>query len=532
MDDPFGPNHLTRRDFLYRIAQVGGTAAAMAALNALGGLPLAIGAEGRYTGPPKLPGDIGRGKKVTILGAGIAGLTSAYELSKAGFACTVLEARTRPGGRVWTLRGGDRIVQDDGVQTVNWPQAPHLYINPGPARIPSHHRAVLGYCREFGVPLEVMMNDNRAAWMHDEAVFDGKPVEARQVINDTRGYLAELLGKAVASGGLDKELSKEDRERLKALLAGFGDLQENGKYAGSERAGYSNRPGRPGNLGEIRKPLAFDQILKSEFWQFKASFGEIFEMSSTMLQPVGGMDQIPKAFAKRVEGMIRYETIVDEIRKTAHGAKVVFHQGQGAKTTIESDFIVCTLPLSILKNIPNDLSAAHKKSIAEVNYASAGKIGFYAPRRFWEEDHGIYGGMSWTNREIAQVMYPSHGIHQPDGTLVGMYTFGGDIGDAYTKATVQERLARAIASGQKLHPDYAKQVQAGISVAWKRVPFNEGAWAEWSPELRKTIYPILTQPDGPIHLAGEHVGTLQAWQEGAILSAHKTIENIAQSIKA
>ena len=532
MHDPFGPNHITRRDFLYRIAQVGGTAAAMAALKALGGLPLAIGADGRYDGPPKLPGGLGRGKKVTILGAGIAGLTAAYELNKAGFACTILEARSRPGGRVWTIRGGDRIVQDDGVQTVNWPQASHLYINPGPARIPHHHRAVLGYCREFGVSMEIMMNDNRAALMHDEAVFGGKPVEARQVINDTRGYLAELLGKAAASGSLDKELSKEDRERLMALLRGFGDLQENGRYTGSDRAGYGAHPGRPNNFGELHKPLAFDQLLKADFWQFKASFGEIHDMSSSMLQPVGGMDQIPKAFAKRVEGMIRYETIVDEIRKSSNGAKVVFHQGQGAKTTIESDFVICTLPLSILKKVPHDLSSRHKQCIEQVNYASAGKIGFYAPRRFWEEDHDIYGGMSWTNREIAQIMYPSHGIQQRDGTLIGMYTFGGEIGDAYTRANVQERLNRAIASGEKLHPGYGKMVQAGISVAWKRVAHNEGAWAEWTPEQRKSIYPVLMEADGPIFLAGEHVSTLQSWQEGAILSAHHTIEQIAKQIKA
>ncbi|MFA9217235.1 MAG: flavin monoamine oxidase family protein [Sphingomonadaceae bacterium] len=121
----------------------------------------------------------GGGQRITILGAGVAGLTCAYELQKAGFRCTLLEARSRPGGRNWTIRGGDTVRQSDGSQRVLWPQAPHLYFNAGPARIPHHHQAVLGYCREFGVALEIMMNDNRAAYLQDDQVFGGRPLAAR-----------------------------------------------------------------------------------------------------------------------------------------------------------------------------------------------------------------------------------------------------------------------------------------------------------------------------------------------------------------
>ena len=82
---------ITRRAFITRIAQTGGAAAAWAALDALGAIPLAIGADHQYLGAPTLPAGIGRGKKVTIIGAGMAGLVSAYELGKAGFSCTILE---------------------------------------------------------------------------------------------------------------------------------------------------------------------------------------------------------------------------------------------------------------------------------------------------------------------------------------------------------------------------------------------------------------------------------------------------------
>src|SRR5262245_65617361 len=94
--------------------------------------PPATAAEG-----PKLAPGSGRGVHVAILGAGIAGLTAAYELSKAGYRCTVLEARERAGGRVWTIRGGDSIVETGSTQRVAWDRAPHLYFNAGPA--PTHH---------------------------------------------------------------------------------------------------------------------------------------------------------------------------------------------------------------------------------------------------------------------------------------------------------------------------------------------------------------------------------------------------------
>jgi monoamine oxidase len=156
-----------------------------------------------YAGPPALPPGSGDGTTIAILGAGIAGMTAAYELRKAGYDCRILEARSRPGGRNWTIRAGDRIVERDTAQACVFDAEPHLYLNAGPARLPPHHRGILSYCREFGVPLEVMVNDNRAALFQDDRAFGGKPVVARRVINDGRGFIAELLAKAIDGTALD-----------------------------------------------------------------------------------------------------------------------------------------------------------------------------------------------------------------------------------------------------------------------------------------------------------------------------------------
>ena len=76
------------------------------------------------------------------------------------------------------------------------------------------------------------------------------------------------------------------------------------------------------------------------------------------------------------------------------------------------------------------------------------------------------------------------------------------------KIRVGQRINQAIASGERLHPGYSKMVHDGISVAWRNVPHNLGGWMQCSDEQRKTIYPLLLDPDGPIHLAGEYLSYL------------------------
>src|SRR5260370_26138474 len=160
--------------------------------------------------PRLLEKGTGHGTKVVVLGAGVAGLSAAYELGQAGYDVTVLEARDRVGGRNWTIRAGAKLEMNDGRRQV-CEFDPDLYWNCGPARIPSHHQAVLGYCRELGVPLEVEVNMSRGALLLNPAANGGKPIEMRQAINDARGEISQLLGKALDSGALDPQLTGPDQ---------------------------------------------------------------------------------------------------------------------------------------------------------------------------------------------------------------------------------------------------------------------------------------------------------------------------------
>ena len=134
---------------------------------------------------------------MVILGGGISGLVAAYELGKAGWSCTILEARQRPGGRNWSIRNGTQIDFTDGTrQTCTFEEG--NYFNAGPARLPSTHHTMLGYCHELGVALEVEVNSSRSALMQSDKLNGGVAVTERRVVNDTRGHVSELLAKCIA----------------------------------------------------------------------------------------------------------------------------------------------------------------------------------------------------------------------------------------------------------------------------------------------------------------------------------------------
>ncbi len=516
---------LSRRALIHGVGRAGGIAAAYRTMAAMGLLP----APAAYAGPPALPA--GAGRRVIIIGAGIAGLVLGYELAASGFDPLILEARGRAGGRNWTLRAGDLIEETDSAQRVRFNTAEHLYFNPGPARIPYHHEAILSYCRALDVPLEVMCNDNRGALMQDDAAFAGAPQLNRRVVNDARGYVAELAAKAIDRAALDQPPSAEDAERLRDFLRAFGALDRDLAYRGSSRAGWAEPPGAGAQPGRANKPLDFRAILSSDLWQGPMQWGELANMAPTMLQPVNGMGRIGAAFGRKLWGRITYGAEVTALRRTETAGRVVWKDASGAEQAAEAPIVAVTVPLSVLRAIPNDFAPTIREAIAAPDYVAAGKAAFQAERRFWELDCAIYGGISWTSRSITQIWYPTAGIQQKKGVLVGAYIWSQKEGEAFAAKTPERRLADALADGERLHPGYGRWLGRGVTVAWPKVKFSRGAWAEWSKEARARHYAALLGGDGPFLFAGEHLSWINGWQEGAVRSAHAALSTIAERLR-
>ena len=531
---------IARREFLTSIGRAVGGSAMLRAMAALG-IANTMSACGSSSAAPSTapvpppppppppgtalarPGDwpvnIGVGKTVVILGAGIAGMTTAFEMKKLGYSCTVLEAQTSAGGRNKTIRSGDIVDETDSSQMCQFDLNNELYFNAGPSRIAHHHEFLLAYCREFGVALETFTNSNQGAWLHSPNAFNGQPQITKQVMADTRGNIARLLSTAINQNALDQELTAADKVNILQMLRLFGDLDQNSGYSGSSRAGFPGQMDTGSRLrGQQLTPLDLTELVAEEFWELRSSFSQGFDQQPTMLQPVGGMDRIARAFEAEVLADTIFGAVVTEIRKTASGARVVYNDMLGTPTSIDADYCVVSIPATVLTSIPNDFSAAHQAEIANFTYSSAVRIAFQS-RRFWEQDHNIYGGISWTDQDITQIWYPSYGFGQANGIVLGAYIFDGPAGDAFTNQTPAQRINSTMTQASNVHPEFNGEASRGISVAWKKMPFQLGAWGTSNAAT-------LLTPDANIVFAGEHLSILQGWQEGAILSAYHAIDTV------
>ena len=519
-----------RRDLLALIGSVAGSAAMYHAMTSLG-----MASESRYQGPIRLEGDP-KGASVLVLGAGLAGMTAALELRKAGYKVHILEFNNRAGGRNWTLRGGDVFTELGGSRQV-CEFEDGLYLNPGPWRIPYHHRALLDYCRRLGVALEPFNQLNHNAFLHSMRAFGGRPQRVRTVKADFQGQIAELLAKVTQQGKLDEAVSREDQEILLQALRSWGALDRSYGYKANlisaEFRGYVRDPG--GGLSampEAGEPVGLSDILKSRLWRHLRGFAH-YNFQTTMFQPVGGMDMIGKAFAKEVGGLIRYNAKVTQIQQDDRSVTVnyVDPADPAVMQRVQADWCVCTIPLSILSQLPLNVSAAMKSAIDAVPYAGSVKIGLQFKRRFWEEDEAIYGGISYTDLPIRQIAYPNHDYNSAGrGVLLGAYLFEGPNSYEFTAMPPAERVARAVEFGSVIHPQYKDEFESGVAVAWHRVPFVLGCSGDWSDEARAVHYRNLCQIDGRIVLAGEHASALPAWQEGAILSALDAITRLHERV--
>lgn len=594
----------TRRDLLHSLL----TSTIFAATS---GVPLLGARRAGAQERPRLPKRYGSGKSVAIVGAGIAGLVSAYELLRAGFDVTVYEGTGRYGGRSLTVRPSDpdykawylannRLVRPDTYydsipaetrgamvpeQTCKFVPARvgdgyfDLYLNAGPGRIPTHHTGILHYCREFGVRMEPYVYIGATNRLQADRFNDGKPVEFRQFLYDMQGYIAEMLHNAAsgAAEGMPGD-AKAIAEKLRAYLVQFGDLQPGGAFTGTSRAGYEVSPGAGTNGGLRRETLALEQMLDAyELWP-ELFDGERYEWQFPLLQPVGGMDMIWHAMlAQKPAGA----ALRDYVRLNHEITGLRYADPTDRKVTIRYstpdgpgeatfDYVILTgVPAFVSKlDMQGLLGDRVQAALDSILYYVAGKYGWQAKRRFWEDpDVGIFGGISWTDHMAQQIWYPSDGYNGPTGVLTGAYNWDRHLVDAdgrfYPKSENYEipvraaelppnyryasrwtalghadRTKAALLAGEKLHPGFTGNVydDRGMSIAWHSQPFQMGSGVGPMPETRPHAYSRLIKPidrTGHVYLAGDAYGYFDGgWQEGAVRSVWWTLAQLRDHIDA
>jgi monoamine oxidase len=511
----------TRRSFIQRLGVAGGAGLAYSALASLELAPSAAADSFQPLTPRDRPGPGHR--SVIILGGGPAGLCSAYELRKAGYRVTLLEARTRPGGRVWSARGGT-VETDLRGETQECRFSDGHYLNVGATRIPQEH-LTLDYARELGVKIIPFGNQNANTYVNyaGDTSLNNTSIPYRRAKADLLGYVSELLAKATQRGALDDTLSAVDKEKLAEFLRSYGDLSSDGRYLGSERRGFTTEPGAGLEFGEVGAPASLSETVRSGIGRnFSFDFG--YDQAMQMLTVEGGMDQLHRAFA-RVLGpdVITYGAEVTALKNTPTGVTVDYKINKRVRR-IEADYLICTIPPNLVPRLDHNLSPTVVGALKTPVPVSSGKLGIEYKRRWWELDDRIYGGASNTDQDIAQIMYPSDHLHSKRGVVVGYYSTGARH-ERFEALKHAGRVAKALNEGAKIHGDkYRQGIASTFSGSWKQTRYSEGAWMSWPGGAEESAaYRTLLKPAGRIYFAGDHLSNAIAWQHGAFVSARAVV---------
>ncbi len=518
------PIKMTKREFLTSVSAVSGVSAVLTTLNGWD-MGIASAAEA----PPNLTGNA-NGKKVLILGAGLAGMTAAYELGLRGYNCQILEARSFAGGRCQSSRSGFTTTTTDGEKsTCDFDEG--QYFNHGPWRIPSYHHAVFHYIRKFGVPMEIMVQENDLGYLRYEKAegpLSGKRVRKREIKADMRGYTSELLAKLVDQGALDKEITNQDKEQLIDYLISEGFLNARDlKYDGTIHRGLKTFDPMGSVKESATSPLPFKDLLQS-------GLGNTFKGVTTidhpeiMYQAVGGMDKIAKGFEDALKNTIKYNAEVLELRQDESGVRIPYKNTLTGEVKVEkADYCITTIPVGILAKLETDLPELCKEAMAAPRKMAVGKLALQMNRRFWEEDDNIYGGSSSTGIPGHTVIYPSYGYCGKKGVIQSAYAFG-PAALKLGRLNLNEQVKQAIERSEKIHPgQFEKHYDdKAFSIAWHNTKYSEAGWAAWTPPARQKYIPVLREPQGRVYFAGDQISNITGWQVGAIESAWTQIEKI------
>ncbi len=454
-----------------------------------------------------LPPRSGTPQKVLVLGAGMAGLTAAYELGRAGHEVEVLEAQTRVGGRVYTMRE---------------PFSHGLYGEAGAMRIPRAHALTMAYVEKFSLATFPFQMGNPKALCCLMGLR--LTLEEAERDPDRLGFeLADTERGLTSSTLWDQSLRPfSARVESEGEAAWAAITKEYDSY--SVREFLESQRWSEGAIERFGLLANQEALMNSSFLELLRE--EIGNYYTDMVQLEGGMDRLPAAFVPHLRGRIRFGSRVVAIEQTQDEV-VVHYRTAAGRFAARAGQAVVTLPTPVLRHIEflPPLSRAKMRAIRQLHYDASAKIFVQCRRRFWEEDEGIYGGGTVTDLAVRNIYYPEHGRDTGRGVLLASYTWSEDA-QRWGSLSPSERVEQALEDVAKIHPAVRHEFEAGASKMWHDDEFAGGAFALFDPGQQTLLHDAVKAPEGRLHFAGEHTSLAHAWIQGAIESGLRAAREV------
>ena len=447
-------------------------------------------------------------RKVVIVGAGLAGLAAAYELSQAGHDVTVLEARTRPGGRVYTLRGQF----GEG-----------LYAEAGATNVFDVHHWTIKYAGLFKVGLEPATAPAGASIFHVKGkrivIRPNTPVDwPVQLGADEQGLTRGQLWTRYVVPVLKEIGDPEADDWAPSSLKKYDDV--------SVTQFLRDRGASPGAISILRLGLA-DQLgegadATSALDLLREALPRFLEKQLYTIS--GGSDALPRAMAAKLESKIRYGCAVVRIEQDDRGARVICSRG-GVTDTITCDYVICAIPFSVLRNVKFSPAVSREKQLAidHLGNTSVVRVFLQTRQRFWL-DQGLNGAAT---TDLPMMTAYDKTFYQP-GTrgLLEAY-IAGERARKLAAMSPDERLRFTVSQIEMIHPAIREYYEGGSSVCWDDEQWSRGAYAWFRPGEMTSMLRHIASPEGRIHFAGDHTSASPGWMNGALQSGNRAAREVA-----
>jgi len=450
--------------------------------------------------------------KVVIGGAGITGLCCGYELMKAGFDVTILEAAGRYGGHVFTGSDGlsDGLYADFGADHIT---------RPGYERL-------LEYAEEFAIPL-IPYPNAEGAWLpydNDGLRMIGGKFYTNRMLADP----ATLAGLGF-NGREVRFLSKHPWYELESLyLRPYVDRIRDPYHPFGQRlddldtmpvAEIYRREGASqaavNFFGEEQTSALFRiwTLAAMKARRIPPSEGEMFRLK-------GGNEQLPIAFARRLGTRVKLAHPITALRQSDQGVAVSYREdGYDEAKTIDADFFVNCITLTVFSGIPITpaLSPAKQYVVDNLTYSSHPFYVFEASSRFWLADGFKSINMEFDHPEISSIWEVPTDM-QTMRVILKAYGPGG--------LSPQ----RVLAAFRQVYPGKRDTIVQALTKDWTQdtlapncemEPFRLG-------EMHK-FWPEILRPEGRIYFAGTYADLLSRGMESCIRSAQRVAREIQEA---
>lgn len=490
-------------------------------------------------------------KQVVILGGGMAGLAAAYELTRLGHEVEILEASGRTGGRVRTHHFADGSYNELGAM-----------------RIPPSHDYTLHYIEQMGLDSRLIPFINSTAagfWDIRDVITRNTPQDVQSEIYP-KFALSEVFASETPSGGAILGILLHDV--IKTLTAAEIDSLFEGRVDTDYLHYLDNL-----SLGDfLARYAGMDAkevagvFTSLEVWYDKAITmfirDEIVGTGEGLRTLQGGMGQLPERLSEQIAPCIRLHTEVLSIDRRQGDNEVALRlrdTRDGAIETRVCDFVLCTIPFSVLRRMElSGLSYGKMRAIRNIAYADATKVLLDCDQRFWQgPKYCIFGGSSISDLLSRQTYYPmdgleasravparrgarglhtvgvtelgwtvaSEGDRKAPGALTGSYCLGQDA-RRLGSLDEEERRRVVVRNLERFMPELGSHVVDSASMHWEEFRWTAGAFAFFRPGDVELYYQDAIRPEGRLFFAGEHCSTDPAWIQGALIASLRAVDEI------